>query len=179
MTKRLIAGSWILLLTGAFLISVSPGIATPASGITTPNVEKILGAPGVEKILESGDKTTNAAVFHPISPGPADGRIAFITATMLETHQYLRQKFDDTISAKLLDRYLEALDPQHVHFLQSDLDEFERYRTTLDDLTRNSDAKPACQIFNRFMERLQQRVAYAGDVLKTEHFQFDTDERIM
>ncbi len=162
MTKRFIFGSWILLLTGALLLPAYCDIATPA----------------LEKIQESAGKTTNA-VFHPISPGPADGRIAFVTASMLETHQYLRQKFNDTVSSKLLDRYLEALDPQHLHFLQSDLDEFERYRTTLDDLTRSSDAKPACQIFNRFMERLQQRVAYADELLKTEHFQFDTDERIM
>lgn len=171
MTKRLILGSWILLLSGTLLIF-------SYSGIATPSVEKIQDSPALEKIQETADRTTNA-VFRPISPGPADGRIAFITASMLETHQYLRQKFNDTVSSKLLDRYLEALDPQHLHFLQSDLDEFERYRTTLDDLTKNSDTKPACQIFNRFMERLQQRVAYADELLKTEHFQFDTDERIM
>src|SRR6266700_2048510 len=131
MTKRFIFGSWILLLTGALLLPASTGIATPASGIPAPIIEKIQDNSAREKAQDSSDKTTNA-VFHPISPGPADGRIAFITATMLETHQYLREKFNDSLSGKLLDRYLEALDPQHLHFLQSDLSEFERYRSTLD-----------------------------------------------
>ena len=37
---------------------------------------------------------------------------------------------------------------------------------------------PACEIFNRFLERLAQRDAYADDLLKHEKFTFDTDERI-
>ena len=162
MTKRFFQGVWIFLLSAALFV---PAFADEANSNT-------------EKAQDISDKSTNA-VFHPISPGPADGRIALVTASMLENHQYLRQKFNDNISSKFLDRYLESLDPQHLHFLQSDLDEFEQYRNTLDDLTRNSNAKPACQIFNRFMERLQQRVAYADQLLKSETFQFDSDERIM
>src|SRR5438128_500163 len=94
---------------------------------------------------ENGDKSTN--VFHPVTPGPADGRIAFVTAGLLQQNHYLRQKFDDTVSSKFLDRFLESLDPQHLHFIQADLAQFERYRTTLDDLTlnpkQNADTRPA------------------------------------
>jgi carboxyl-terminal processing protease len=136
----------------------------------------LLAIPGL------ADTTNVTPSFRPISPGPADGRIAFITAGMLQQHHYLRQKFDDSVSSKFLDRYLETLDPQHLHFLQSDLAQFEHYRAELDDLTitpRNvADTKPAFVIFNKFMERLQQRVAYADELLKTERFVFDTDERI-
>src|SRR5262245_38667272 len=55
--------------------------------------------------------------FTPVSPGPADGRIAFLSAKMLEQLQYLHQPFTPEVSSKFLDRYLEALDPQHMHFL--------------------------------------------------------------
>ena len=65
-----------------------------------------------------------------------------------------------------------------MHFTQEDLAEFERYRTRLDDLTHVGDTTPAYQIFNRFYERLAQRVAYAGTLLQEEKFNFDTDERI-
>ena len=44
---------------------------------------------------------------------------------------------------------------------------------------RPADTRPACEIFNRFMERLEQRTAYADELLKHEKFTFDTDERIM
>src|SRR5262245_60668599 len=105
MTKRFIKGVWV------FFVGVA--LVLPAYGdVTTP-------AP--ERVQESSEHSTNA-VFHPILPGPADGRIALVTASMLESHQYQRQKFNDTVSSKFLDRYLESLDPQHLHFLQSDLD---------------------------------------------------------
>jgi len=127
-------------------------------------------------------KSTN--VFHPVSPGPIDGPIANVTARMLERFQYLRQPFNDAVSSKFLDRYIEMFDPQHLHFLQSDLAQFEVYRTNLDHLTLPDrgtppDTRPACEIFNRFVERLQQRVAYADELLHSEPFTFDTDERVV
>ena len=127
-------------------------------------------------------RTASANEFRLISPGPADARIAFITAKMLEELQYDRKPFGDTISSRFLDRYLESLDPQHLHFLQSDLDEFERYRTNLDDLTirrtQLADTRPAFEIFNRFLERLHQRVSYVDNLLANETFTFNTDEKI-
>lgn len=118
----------------------------------------------------------------PVRPGPVDGRIAFLTAKFLEEAQYLNQALDQKLSSKFLDHYLEYLDPQHMHFTQEDLAEFEPYRTNLDKLTVNSrqisDTSPACRIFNRFMERFEQRVEYAEKQLKTSDFKFDGDDRI-
>jgi carboxyl-terminal processing protease len=121
-------------------------------------------------------------VFQPITPGPIDGQIASVTASMLERYHYLKKPFDETVSSQFLDRYLETLDPRHDQFTQGDLAEFEHYRTNLNHMTiparRPADTTPACVIFNRFMERLEQRTAYAEDLLKHEKFTFNTDERI-
>jgi carboxyl-terminal processing protease len=127
--------------------------------------------------------TNEPVAFHPLTPGPLDGQIAYVTASMLQKYQYLRQPFDDTVSSKFLDRYLETLDPQHLHFLQSDIADFEIYRTNLNKLTLPDgvgapSARPATVIFNRFVQRLEQRVAYADELLKNEKFTFDADERI-
>jgi carboxyl-terminal processing protease len=117
-----------------------------------------------------------------IEPGPNDGTVAFLTSRLLEQLHYSHHPFDDSISGALLDRYLESLDPRHMHFLQSDLDQFERYRTRLDNLTLNrdhyADTRPAFEIFLRFVERLKQRAAYTEELLQNEKFNFDTDERI-
>jgi len=137
----------------------------------------------------SGDPSATAAasalatnLFHPVSPGPIDGQIALVSACMLTNYQYLKKPFDAAVSSQFLDRYLETLDPQHIHFTQGDLAEFEPYRTNLNRLTipgrRPADTRPACVIFNRFMERLEQRTAYAQELLKNEKFTFTTDDRI-
>ena len=122
-------------------------------------------------------------VFRPVRPGPADGRIAFVTAKMLEQMHYLRQPFNDATSSKFLDRYLDLLDPQKLHFLQADLEHFELYRTNLDNVTITrrgmADVLPAAEIFNRFMLRLQQRVSYADQLLASEKFAFNTDEKLV
>jgi len=116
---------------------------------------------------------------NPPAAGQDDARIAYVTAGLLESQHFLKHRFDDEFSDKFLDRYLETLDPQHLHFTQEDLAEFERYRTRLDDLTRVGDTTPAYRVFNRFYERLTQRVAYAGTLLQEENFTFDTDEKII
>src|SRR5439155_7968182 len=41
-----------------------------------------------------------------------------------------------------------------------------------------ADTRPSCEIFECFVSRWQQRVAYADELLKTEKFTFDTDDRI-
>jgi carboxyl-terminal processing protease len=119
-----------------------------------------------------------------IRPGPVDGQIASVMARMLQGNHYLRTKFDEQVSSKFFDRYLETLDSLHLYFTQGDLAEFEGYRTNLAHLTIDAsrhgvaDTTPACAIFNRFLQRVAQRVAYADELLQHEKFTFDADERI-
>lgn len=119
----------------------------------------------------------------PLLPGPNDGNVAYITARLLEEFHYSQHPFDTGISGKFYDGYLNSFDPQHLFFLQSDIDGFSHYRTNLDVLTLGShgeaDVTPAFEIFARFMQRLQQRDAYANDLLKRGDFKFDTDEKIV
>jgi carboxyl-terminal processing protease len=117
-----------------------------------------------------------------LRPGPDAGKIAFFTTYMLEKLQYLQHDFDSTMSAKLFDGYLSALDPQHIHFLQSDLDEFAAYRTNLGGLlmrrTGVSDTRPAYVIFDRYKDRLKEHVDYVDQLLKTEKFNFTSNDRV-
>lgn len=102
-----------------------------------------------------------------------DGKIALVMSMLLSSVQYAHKPFDDAVSSRLLDRYLDALDPQHIYFLQSDRDEFAQWRTTLDDLTKRGDISPALAIFARFQERLKQRADWADAALQNETFTFD------
>ena len=117
-----------------------------------------------------------------LAPGPDDGEIAYVTARALEQYHLRQKRLNNEYSEKFFERYIETLDPQRLHFTQADLSEFASYRTNLDNLTltrpRAADTTPAYRIFNRFRQRLDQRVAYANELLKNEKFVFDADEQI-
>jgi carboxyl-terminal processing protease len=140
----------------------------------------IVRAAETNTAFSANDSLTTTATR--LAPGPDDGRIAYVTARLLEQQHISRHPLDDQYSSEFLDLYVDALDPQHIHFVESDIDEFNAYRTNLDNLTlgpgREADTSPAYKIFNRFIERLQQRTEFADSVLKTNQFAFDTDERV-
>jgi carboxyl-terminal processing protease len=154
------------------LLALSGTLALPLRAVPSVSSDMPVTA-------ESADNYTNVA---PVVPGRMDGRVAFVSARLLEVSHYSRQPFDAGVSSKFYDRYLESLDREHLQFLQSDLAEFDHYRTNLGALTitrkGSADTRPACEIFNRFRDRLKQRVEYVDELLKTEKFAFDTDERI-
>src|SRR5580692_10997771 len=87
-----------------------------------------------------------------VSPGPNDGRIAYVTARLLDNYHYSQLPFDEEMSAKFFDGYLEMLDPRRENFLQSDIDSFAHWRTNLDKLTvggGTADLTPAFEIYQR------------------------------
>jgi carboxyl-terminal processing protease len=132
---------------------------------------------------------TNASAASPAStnavltPGPNDARIGYITARLLEEFHYSQQLLDTEISAKFFDGYLDALDPRHENFLQSDIVEFAHYRTNLDLFTMGtnglSDLTPAYDIYRRFLKRIQQHADYVNELLRADRFKFNTDEHIL
>ncbi len=117
-----------------------------------------------------------------LKPGPNDPRIARVAASLLETYHYSQMPMDTEVSKKFFDGYVNSLDPRHENFLQSDLTEFEIYRTNLDKLTLEhgtADLTPAFAVYDRYAERILQHDAYVTELLKSEKFKFNTDEKIV
>jgi carboxyl-terminal processing protease len=104
---------------------------------------------------------------------PTDRNIVRITAGLLEHSQFSHHRLDDELAARFLDRYLDSLDPAHLLFLQSDAQEFDIFRSRLPEMTRREgDITPARAIFQRYLERLEQRVAYTTNLLHSGKFDF-------
>jgi carboxyl-terminal processing protease len=111
---------------------------------------------------------------------PTDSNIAQIEADMLQTWQYSQHPFDEEISRRFFDRYLEMLDYSHMYFLQSDVDSFMPYRTNLHILTlEKHDMSPCFTIFSRFMERCNERINYVTNLLATAKFDFTGHDRFV
>jgi len=108
---------------------------------------------------------------------PTDGNITRITAGLLEQSQFSHHRLDDELAARFLDRYLDSLDPTHLLFLQSDAQEFDGFRARLSEMTRRQgDITPARMIFQRYLERLNQRDTYVTNLLQSEKFDFTGHE---
>lgn len=124
------------------------------------------------------ERHTNGFKWQPLVPGQDDRHIARAAATYLERGHYIQQRFDDDVSSKFLDKYLDALDPAHLLFLQSDVEVFNQWRTNLDEMTlKIGDTSPADIIFNRFIMRLGEQVRYVTNLLATEKFEFKGNDR--
>lgn len=80
---------------------------------------------------------------------------------LIENYNYKKIKINDSISSIVLDRYIKALDPSKYYFLESDIKEFEKYRTTLDDAFRIGDLSGPFYIFNVYLKRYNERINYS------------------
>jgi carboxyl-terminal processing protease len=114
------------------------------------------------------------------SADSTDANIAQIEADLLQTWQYAQHPFDREISGRFLDRYLETLDYSHIYFLQSDITEFEAYRTNLHVLIlQDHDMTPCWVIFSRFMRRANERINYVTNLLAAAKFDFNGHDRFI
>lgn len=76
----------------------------------------------------------------------------------LSEHHYRKLPLDDAFSEKLFDNYVDSLDPLKNYFYASDLAEFEAYQHTLDDSLLATDLEPGFHIYNRFRQRMKERL---------------------
>jgi carboxyl-terminal processing protease len=111
---------------------------------------------------------------------PTDAHIASTVAELLQAYHYSQHPFDQEIASKFLDRYLDTLDYSHLYLLQSDIADFEPYRTNLQELTvTDHDTSPCWKIFARFMERATERITFVTNALATEKFDFTGHDRFV
>jgi len=104
-------------------------------------------------------------------------KTALVAAQLMAHSHYLNHPLDAQMSSKVFDEYINALDPRHLYFLESDMKEFEPLRAKLGEMmTRRGDVTPAFDIFRRLLERLDQENAYVNELLKNETFTFTGNE---
>ena len=101
-------------------------------------------------------------------------------AKTLRFGHYKKRYLDDELSSELLDAQIEQLDPSRLYFLQADIDSFAVYRTQLDDAIRDGDSRPAFAIYNRYQQRVVERINYLLNEISLglDRLDFDRDEMI-
>lgn len=102
-----------------------------------------------------------------------------LVAQMVQQYHISQDEIDDTISAKLLDKYIRTLDPQKLYFFESDVEFYsKRYRTKLDDALKQGQVDFAYGVFEQFRKRLDEQMELAHKWIDAEH-DFTVDEEMM
>src|SRR5690348_15995440 len=115
-----------------------------------------------------------------LAPTKDDAKIAELTAGFLAQDHYLKDLPKTEVSERMATEYINDLDPRHMYLLQSDVNEFEKNRNTLEDgLLSNGDTKPAFALFNRLIERVDQQNAYVVELLAKDKFDFTVDDNFV
>ena len=95
-----------------------------------------VGNPSQGFVFDEASRKVTAEILHELS----------------ENH-YQKVALDDRFSSELLMHYLDSLDPNHMVFIQSDIDEFKRFDKQLDDQLKVGNLDVAQSIYTRFHQR--------------------------
>jgi carboxyl-terminal processing protease len=110
-----------------------------------------------------------------LAPSGEDRRIARTVSSMLEESHVSGKPLNDQVGERGFAAFIKDLDPRKVYFLQSDVDEFGKMQTTLDDMVRAGDVNFAFKVFARFLQRVDERTKWANEWLDKPH-DFTADE---
>lgn len=103
-----------------------------------------------------------------VQPTPVDQATSQIVAVLLERLHISAPKIDDEVSKKWFQNYFTMLDPLKYYFIKADVEEFKASEKALDDKIKEGDLSLAKQVFDRFLERSNERYADAVEILKTK-----------
>ncbi|MDR3618930.1 MAG: carboxy terminal-processing peptidase [Paludisphaera borealis] len=94
---------------------------------------------------------------------------------LLEQGHMARPVIDDEIAVKWCDNFIKDLDPQKYYFLKADVEEFRKQAKTLDDKIHEGNIDFARVVFDRFLQRHDERYKTVMDLLGKK-LDFTVDE---
>lgn len=96
---------------------------------------------------------------------------------VLEKGHYSPVEINDDFSKKVYKKYLENIDPTKRFFIQSDIDEFNKYEKAIDDMIKNKDLSFFNLTNSRLLKRMKESRAIYENILD-EPFDFTIKETI-
>jgi carboxyl-terminal processing protease len=90
-----------------------------------------------------------------------------VIAYVMQRGHYDPKDIDDSFSANVFHNFIEGIDGQRRFFLQSDLNNFNRYKYELDDQIKDSDISFFNLTYDRLMARIDQVKGFYGELLET------------
>jgi len=169
------------------LLGVVVGVGIVAAGPLVKRNQYTVSMPpdgvllaGIGGGQDSGISSQPRSKSHKTAPTIEDAKVAMLNARLLAKYHYAHHEIDETVSAKWFDKFIDTLDPMKLYLTQEDIQEFISYRTTIGKLVWDKgDTSPASKIFNKYLSRYDEQIAFAKEKLKSASFDFKTDEKYL
>lgn len=128
-------------------------------------------------------KLIKVAGSNDIQPDEQQSIVCKTIAELISNYNYKKVPLNDSISLVVYNRYIKMLDESHNYFLASDITDFEKYKTVLDDDVKAGNLADVFYIFNVYQKRYLEHVKYSiahiddnFDYSKNETFTFDRED---
>lgn len=125
--------------------------------------------------IESHSKVLSPQDTLDVKPEKYYGEESELIQAIIARYHYKKTPLDDSLSSAIFDRYLKALDYNKSYFLQSEVNDYEKYRTKIDNMLQDGDLTALYEIYNTFRKKVDERTDYSVALLKDE-FDFSKDE---
>lgn len=102
---------------------------------------------------------------------------ATTVVSLIVNRHFKRMQFDDSVSANIFDNFIEEIDENKLYLLQSDIEDFKKYRLSIDDELRQekNNLNTAYYIYNIYLKRVYERLERNKSLVK-EKYDFSADE---
>ncbi len=123
---------------------------------------------------------TEAATQYPpipptLTPLQHETQLAKFVAQIIERYDYQSTKIDQSMSERIFDHYLTALDPQKIYLTKSDVEAFSSDKESLVQAIYQEDLHFPFEIFNMYQRRVIERFTFSRSLLTT-NFDFNSNE---
>ena len=112
-----------------------------------------------------------------LKPTADHQRTTNIVTRLLSNYHYKTIPLDDTFSVRIMDRFIESLDPMHMYFTIEDIKLIEQQRNMFDDYLKAANLLPFFDIFKTYRRNLLRQTEFALELVELE-FDFTIDESL-
>ncbi len=168
-----VSGTKTVLLTLLALVLAGLTLAATSGTDVKPPVSTVDTSPVTTQAPETAKKAATGVA--PLREADYQKKVSQWIVRLLSQAHYRPHKLDDAFSRQILDNFIKTLDPNRVYFYASDIADFQQYATALDDALKEGEISPAFAIWNRYSQRINERMDKARELLKTG-FDFSKDE---
>ena len=123
--------------------------------------------------IDRADLIQSDTLLYPNSKHREQSKLIY---QLLTKYHYKKLNVNDSLSEKILEKYIKSLDPSREYFYQSDITYFNQYKSQMDDYVISGYLEPAYEIFTVYHERVKNRIDFVFSLLENEpNFTIDED----